>query len=487
MDSTTRSAQQDAANAAQEKRNFYFMAWRWHFYAGLFVVPFMLMLAITGLIMLYGPQIESIQYDEQIHVEPLSSQVQVSEQLKAVQQAYPDSTVKEFIPAHAANEANRFAIVKPDGTGWFVLVNQYTGQLQGEIDRDNLYALANEIHGTLLVGDLGDRLIEIAASLAIVLLITGLYMWWPRDNASKAGFFKIRLQSGKRIFWRDLHANIGGVTSLFLLFFLITGLSWAGVWGEKLVQGWSTFPAEKYSGIPVSDKTHASMNHGNEKEVPWNLEQAPMPMSEKTSSSESDKVDLHAAHHMTMPKTQYKVEAKDLDTVVNTGRQLGFGYFRVMLPTDDTGVYTLSADTISGDIHDPTQDRTVHIDQYSKQTIIDFNWDDYALMAKFMAAGVGLHEGELGWWNKALNTALCLMFMFISVSGVVMWWLRKPSGSGRLVPPPMPKDSRLWKVGTFVMIITSVAFPMAGLAIISMLLLDFIVLSRIPVIARLVK
>lgn len=68
-----------------------------------------------------------------------------------------------------------------------------------------------------------------------------------------------------------------------------------------------------------------------------------------------------------------------------------------------------------------------------------------------------------------------------------MWWLRKPSGAGRLVPPPMPKDSRLWKVGSFVMIITSVAFPMAGLAIISMLLLDFIVLSQIPVIARLVK
>ncbi|TVO34810.1 PepSY-associated TM helix domain-containing protein [Vibrio algivorus] len=487
MHSATRSVQKGVANAAQEKRNFYFMAWRWHFYAGLFVVPFMCMLAITGLIMLYGPQIESAQYGDKIHVDPLSSQVEASDQLAAVQLGYPDSTVKEFIPAHATNEANRFAIIKPDGTGWFVLVNQYTGQLVGEIDRDNLYALANDIHGTLLIGDLGDRLIEIAASLAIVLLITGLYMWWPRDNASKAGFFKIRLQSGKRIFWRDLHANIGGITSLFLLFFLITGLSWAGVWGGQLVQGWSTFPAEKYYGIPVSDKTHASMNHGNEKEVPWNLEQAPMPISDKKLNSDPEEADLHAAHNMTMPKAHYNVEAQDLDTVINTGQRLGFRYFRVMLPTDDTGVYTLSADTISGDIQDPTQDRMVHIDQYSKQTIIDFNWNDYALMAKFMAAGVGLHEGELGWWNKALNTALCLMFMFISVSGVVMWWLRKPSGAGRLVPPPMPKDTRLWKIGALVMIITSVAFPMAGLAIISMLLLDFIVLSRIPAVARLVK
>ncbi|NMU24693.1 PepSY domain-containing protein, partial [Vibrio parahaemolyticus] len=88
--------------------------------------------------------------------------------------------------------------------------------------------LMNSIHGTLLIGDLGDRLIEIAASLGILLLVSGLYLWLPRDNASRAGFLKIRLNNGPRILMRYLHANLGGVLSIVLLFFLISGLSWAG-------------------------------------------------------------------------------------------------------------------------------------------------------------------------------------------------------------------------------------------------------------------
>jgi len=32
---------------------FYAVAWRWHFYAGLYVVPFLLMLALTGLVMVF--------------------------------------------------------------------------------------------------------------------------------------------------------------------------------------------------------------------------------------------------------------------------------------------------------------------------------------------------------------------------------------------------------------------------------------------------
>ena len=40
---------------SQPKPNFYNLAWRWHFYAGLFVAPFMVMLALTGIIYLFKP------------------------------------------------------------------------------------------------------------------------------------------------------------------------------------------------------------------------------------------------------------------------------------------------------------------------------------------------------------------------------------------------------------------------------------------------
>ncbi|GAB4424056.1 MAG: hypothetical protein OHK0015_02390 [Chloroflexi bacterium OHK40] len=38
----------------------YRLIWRWHFYAGLFVVPFRLILAVTSIIYLFKPQIDDL-------------------------------------------------------------------------------------------------------------------------------------------------------------------------------------------------------------------------------------------------------------------------------------------------------------------------------------------------------------------------------------------------------------------------------------------
>ena len=40
----------------------YRLVWRWHFYAGLIVAPFAVLLALTGAIYLFQPQIEDIVY-----------------------------------------------------------------------------------------------------------------------------------------------------------------------------------------------------------------------------------------------------------------------------------------------------------------------------------------------------------------------------------------------------------------------------------------
>lgn len=38
------------------------------------------------------------------------------------------------------------------------------------------------LHGHLLAGRWGSYLIDLAASWAIVLLLTGLYLWWPSTD-----------------------------------------------------------------------------------------------------------------------------------------------------------------------------------------------------------------------------------------------------------------------------------------------------------------
>ena len=125
----------------------------------------------------------------------------------------------------------------------------------------------------------GDRLIEIAAGFAIMLVVTGLYLWWPRDGRGFGSVLVPQFSAKGRQLWKSLHLSIGFYVSLFLVVFLLSGLTWAGIWGEKFIQAWSTFPAEKWDNVPLSDKAHASMNHGGIKDVPWTLEQTPMPAS----------------------------------------------------------------------------------------------------------------------------------------------------------------------------------------------------------------
>ena len=90
--------------APARSKTLYFLTWRWHFYAGLFVIPFMLMLSITGLVMLLDDELESALYPEALIVQSSATDtmVPISDQLNAVKAQYPDGTVTQFITAKSA-------------------------------------------------------------------------------------------------------------------------------------------------------------------------------------------------------------------------------------------------------------------------------------------------------------------------------------------------------------------------------------------------
>jgi len=156
----------------------------------------------------------------------------------------------------------------------------------------------------------------------------------------------------------------------------------------------------------------------------------------------------------------------------------------VNLPAGDSGVWTISRDTMSKDSLDVTNDRTVHIDRYSGKILADVRFTDYSLAGKAMAVGIPLHEGDFGILNVAFNTLFCLTVIFIAVSGVVMWWQRRPSGAARLAAPPLPAEVPFSKGAVLVMLAVSFAFPLAGLTLLAVLAADFLVLSRVPLLKR---
>jgi len=139
---------------------------------------------------------------------------------------------------------------------------------------------------------------------------------------------------------------------------------------------------------------------------------------------------------------------------------------------------------MDGDTTDPMGDRTVHVDQYSGKVLAEVGFADYGLAAKSMAVGIALHQGDMGLWNTILNTIFCLLIVFLCISGVVMWWKRRPSGALRLAAPPLPVDLPLWKGAVFLALLLSLAFPLVGLTLLAAMALDLLLLSRIPVLRR---
>ncbi|MGB2078965.1 MAG: PepSY-associated TM helix domain-containing protein, partial [Vibrio sp.] len=202
--------------------------------------------------------------------------------------------------------------------------------------------------------------------------------------------------------------------------------------------------------------------------------------NEKDSSNQAQDEDAHQAHHGAMQSMQYQVPAAHLDAVNAKAQQLGMQNYRILFPQSKTGVYTLAQDTISGDISDPRQERMLHLDQYSNEVLQDVTWQDYNLAAKLVATSVALHEGRITWLNKAFNTLLCIGLIILPITGLVIWWLRRPKHAG-LASPKVPtkfQNVGIWKLGVVVLIGLSILFPLAGLSIFTVMLLDFLIISR---------
>lgn len=438
----------------------YFAAWRWHFYAGLFVIPFLSILAITGASMLWIAWIDG-RDGERTLVIPQEIVAPVSHQAAAAIAAIPNGTLKQYVAPRTHDVAALFR-VDHDGDATMIAVDPYTAQVVETFPRrSGWYDFVDNIHSNLMLGVTGDRLLETAASLTLVLIATGLYLLWPRGTGWR-GALVPRFGRGRAV-WKSLHGVVGIWLSFFLVFFLVSGLAWSGVWGGKMIQTWNQFPAEKWDNVPLSDDIHASMNH-DRREVPWALEQTPMPASGGDAGSAGV---VHGA--------------VTLDTVDTLAREIGFdARYQLNVPQSATGVWTLSRDSMNTDSTDPMSDRTVHVDQFTGKILADVRFEDYSLAGKAMAVGIALHMGTLGFWSVIANSIVCLSVLFLCVSSIVLWWKRRPINAGRLSAPPMPKELPLWQGAVLVGLAVSMAFPMAGFALLFVLAFDVLILSRFP-------
>ncbi|PSL40077.1 putative iron-regulated membrane protein [Planomicrobium soli] len=444
-----------ATKATSKANHMYKTIWRWHFYAGIIFAPILVLLAVTGSIYLFKTEIEETIYQDYYEVRPQGESISASGQVAEVKRLYPDASVTRYRPGEDEGRSSEVTILENDES-FTVFMNPYTGESLGKLNNDDrIMRKIEKLHGELMAGTTGDRIVELVACWTIVLMITGLYLWMPRKKKGWAGVLFPRLKKGKKILRRDLHAVPAFWVTAGLLFLVLTGLPWSGFWGNNF----QTIVTNSGAGYPpsvwVGDAPISTVQTKDIAQVPWAAETLDVPLS----------------------KIQGLVPLS-LDKVVETAEQEGiYPGYTVYIPQEQDGVYTLS-------IFSPrAQDEaTMHIDQYTGAVLADYRYDNYGVIGKAIAWGITLHKGtQFGLPNQLISLFVCLGVIFVAASGIYLWWKRKPQkGLGAPAAPALVQK----KPFLLVMIGLGILFPLVGLSILTVWLLDWVVIQRIPTVKK---
>jgi uncharacterized iron-regulated membrane protein len=414
---------------------------RLHFYAGVFVGPFILIAAVTGLLYALIPQIDATVYRHELTVDHVGQQrLPLVDQLAAARAAHPEGTVASIRPPAAPDETTQIQLsvddVPPDYART-VFVDPYTAEVRGALTTYGQWmpvrAWFDELHRNLHLGALGRHYSELAASWMWVIALAGLALWLlqRRDRLSRL-VVPDRRATGRRkaLSW---HAVFGVWTLVVLLALSVTGITWSRYAGETV----STLQATLNSTAPVVGTT-TSAHHG------------------------------HGATMTTLDGA---------DTVLNTAERAGLTGPMWMYPPTETGATW----TVSERKRDwPTRNDSIAVDPHSGAVTDRVDFAEWPVLAKLTRWAIDAHMGLLfGALNQIVLALSMIGLIAVIVQGYRMWWLRRPTRGRRWAVgrPPLRGAIRAlpaWGVAAVVAaaVVIGWCLPLFGLSLAAFLLID---------------
>jgi uncharacterized iron-regulated membrane protein len=371
----------------------YRAVWRWHFYAGLIVLPVLVWLAGTGALYLYKPELERLLIGELIRVAERPA-LPAGRIAADVERATGARVTALAIPA-APGESWRATIALPDGGRRTAYVDPGDGRLLGTTREGGPLRLVRDLHSLTVAGPVGNALIEIVAGWTIILVVTGLYLWWPRRGTPALA---LRGSPGGRLFWRDLHAGTGALAGVLILFLATTGLPWSVFLGKQV----QTAVAGAGLGRPRAPGPAPWEQPAAHHALPWSLERRPAPDAAGAGDVGLDRVlAIAAARGATPPLLLVRPAAAEAPYLVS--RTAG------------------AADAA----------HVVYVEPASGRVLQDARARDFGAGARAIEWGIATHQGlQYGEPNRLLMLAACLAVLLLAATAPMLWWRR-----GLAVPP----------------------------------------------------
>ncbi len=395
--------------------------WKWHFIAGLVSLPFILILSITGAIYLFKADYEAPrqQHIKKVVVQGTPISLQRQWQIANTNAVKKPNAV---VLTTKANQATEFISGRFGGKS-SLFVNPYSGEVSGKIvsSKTDMFKI-RKLHGELLMGKFGTKIIELIASWMVVLILTGLYVWWPSRGWSLKGFFIPRIREGKRVLFRDIHAISGFWVSGLLILILAGGFPWTDVVGSNFKE----LQKVTNTGFPTT----------------WDGRQL---------------------------QSQPKENTLTLDQMVAVAETLNLtGTVTLQLPKGPKGVFSVS----NFNPTDLGSQKKIHFDQYTGKQILSNDWQDVGVLMRGRMWVMAFHQGEFATWNWWLMFFTAIVLAIMSISALISYTLRKRKGSWGI-----PKVPSTFKVGYGIIIMMSILammFPLFGASLLVILIFDYI-------------
>ncbi|MCZ4553006.1 PepSY-associated TM helix domain-containing protein [Gordonia rubripertincta] len=442
---------------------------RLHFYAGLFIAPFLIVAAISGGLYAIAPTAEQWVYRDLLHTDSTGPAAPLAEQVRVAQTVVPDLQVDAVRPAAETGQTTRVLFADPSlgpSERMAVFIDPVTAAPKGtEVAYGSSGSLPmrtwiSQLHRNLHLGEPGRIYSELAASWLWVIALGGLVLWViryrsVRRSKGSAPLLTIDRTSTGRNRTLNWHGAVGAWIVVGLVFLSATGLTWSRYAGENISDlrqslSWTT-PAMNSSLSPDSANRADSGHQGH-----------------------------GGADHGSMSADQ-QIVTRNVDaagSVLSTARAVGVtGPVEMTIPSDaDTAM-------VVSQVRAPWQLETnsVAIDP-ATETIVDASrFSEWPLAAKLSSWGIALHMGLLfGLANQLVLLAVAVGLVSLCVRGYLMWWRRRPTrGRQGLVLARAPGRGALRKTNPAIAIAVIAAavlvgwfIPLLGISLLAFVAID---------------
>lgn len=388
-----------------KKKPSLFKKWtgKLHLWFGLSIGLIIFIVSITGALYVFKDEVENFTRKEVIyHSEQNIEQKQVLP-IRVLEKAV-DAQVKEKYKIHWVNVpidkkmSYQFFWYEHNTEAWnyfdefpiykVAYVNPYDGKVLRVYDEKNgFFNIVKMIHWSfLLKQDWGKYVVGIPVIIFVIMLISGIILWWPKNKAARKQRFSFKWKNIKS--WKrknyDLHNVLGFYASIFALIFSITGLFYAFL----VVQMMMYFVFSGGSTV-YPDFSHITTKAPIEARTESTLDKVISTVQAKYPNSYGFSIDLGHPHMDDHEHPNFSVFVKHLSYSYHKNSSLIF-------------------------------------DENSGELLHTYNHEDKNFGEKTVAANYDIHVGSiLGLPTKIIAFIVSLICASLPVTGFLVWWGRR--------------------------------------------------------------